>query len=267
MLFDNTAWMQCVPFPPQVRLIDLMFSAFGKALEQLPDPRFLRVVLMGIVGAIVTMILLWSAVGWALQHVNLTQLWLIGGAIESLVNAADDIGWISFALGAGGLTWLLFPVTAVSVISIFLDNVCEAVEAKHYPQRTNARSQPILEAIYGALKFLGITILLNLIALPVYLILLVVFGSGAFLFLFVNGYLVGREFFELVAARRMPVGPAQRLRKAYATKFIVFGILSVLLMSIPIVNLIAPVLVAAAAVHLYESLPRKAEFEAMTGEA
>ncbi|HAE01624.1 MAG TPA: hypothetical protein DCG04_09230, partial [Rhodospirillaceae bacterium] len=88
----NTAWMQCVPFPPQVRLIDLMFSAFGKALEQLPDPRFLRVVLMGIVGAIVTMILLWSAVGWALQQVNWTQLWLIGGAIESLGNAADDIG-------------------------------------------------------------------------------------------------------------------------------------------------------------------------------
>jgi len=255
------------PVPPQVRLIDLMFSAFGKAMEQLPDPRFLRVVVMGIVGAILTMILLWSAVGWALQQVNWTQLWLIGGAIESLGNAADEIGWISFALGAGGLTWLLFPVTAVSVISIFLDSVCEAVEAKHYPQRTNARSQPILEAVYGALKFLGITVLLNLIALPVYLILLVVFGSGAFLFLFVNGYLVGREFFELVAARRMPDGPAQRLRKAYATKFIVFGILSVLLMSIPIVNLIAPVLVAAAAVHLYESLPRKAEFEAMSGDA
>ena len=58
------------PVPPQVRLIDLMFSAFGKAMEQLPDPRFLRVVVMGIVGAILTMILLWSAVGWALQQVN-----------------------------------------------------------------------------------------------------------------------------------------------------------------------------------------------------
>ncbi|MDF1748221.1 MAG: EI24 domain-containing protein [Alphaproteobacteria bacterium] len=154
-------------------------------------------------------------------------------------------------------------VVSGSVISIFLDSVCEAVEAKHYPERRNARSQPILEAVYGAIKFLGITILVNLIALPIYLILLVAFGTGAFLFLFVNGYLVGREFFELVAARRMPMKPAQRLRKAYAAKFIVFGVLSVLLMSIPVVNLIAPVLVAAAAVHLYESLPRKAEFEAM----
>jgi len=241
-----------------------MFSAFGKALEQLPDRRFLTVVVMGIIGAGITLALLWTVAGWALQQIAWRDLWLIGGAIEALGSAADDIGWISFALGAGGLTWLLFPVTAVAVISLFLDSICEAVEAKHYPNRGDARSQPILEAVYGALKFLGITVALNLLVLPVYLVLLVAFGTGAFLFLLVNGYLVGREFFELVAARRMDPAPARRLRKAYAGKFMIFGVLSVFLMSLPLVNLIAPVLVAAAMVHLYESLPRKAEFEAMT---
>lgn len=39
--------------------------------------------------------------------------------------------------------------------------------------------------------------------------------------------------------------------------------LSVFLMSVPLVNLVAPVLAAAAMVHFYEKLPRRDEFEAM----
>lgn len=241
-----------------------MLSAFIKALEQLPDPRFLKVVLIGIAGAVAALAVLWSVVAWALGQIAWEELWLIGGLVTWMGEFADEVGWLSFAIGAGGLTWLLFPVTAVAVISLMLDWICEAVEAKHYPERAETgRDQPILEALFGALQFLGVTVLVNLIALPVYLLLLLLFGTGAFLFLLVNGYLVGREFFELVAARRMPLRPAKRLRKAYSGKFILFGLLSVLLMSIPVVNLIAPVLVAAAMVHLYESLPRKAEFEAM----
>ncbi|NMM44975.1 hypothetical protein HH303_10835 [Rhodospirillaceae bacterium KN72] len=238
-----------------------MFGAFGKALEQLPDPRFMKVVILGIAGAILTLAALWTASGWALQQVKWTQLWLIGDAIAWLGDYADDIGWVSFALGAGGLTWLLFPVAAVAVIGLFLDSVCEAVEAKHYPTLGTPRPQPVLEAVFGAIRFLGVTIAVNLIALPFYLLLLVLFGTGAFLFLIVNGYLVGREFFELVAARRLPPGPARRLRKAHGTRILIFGTLAVFLMSIPVVNLVAPVIAAAAMVHLYQSLPRRAEFE------
>lgn len=238
-----------------------MISAFIRALEQISDPRFLKVVLFGIVGAIAAMIGLWSAVGWALNQVQWEEIWLLGDAIVWLGDAADDLGWLSFVVGAGGLTWFLFPVTAVAVISLFLDEICDAVEAKHYPNRGNPRPQPLLEVIFSAIKFLGVTILLNLIALPIYLVLLVVFGSGALLFILVNGYLVGREFFELVAMRRMSGRNANRLRSAYAGRIFIFGVGSVFLMSIPVVNLVAPVLAAAAMVHLYEGLPRKQEFE------
>ncbi len=240
-----------------------MLSAFGKAIGQLPDPRFLMVVVWGIVGAIAAMIVLWSATGWALQQVAWTELWLVGDAIAWLGDAADDLGWLSFMVGAGGLTWLLFPVTAISIISLFLDSICEAVERKHYADRGEARSQPLLEAVFGAIRFLGMTVALNLIALPFYIFFLFVFGGGAILFILVNGYLVSREFFELVAARRMPSVPARRLRKAYSGRILLFGLLTVFLMTIPVVNLVVPVLAAAAMVHLYESLPRKLEFEAM----
>jgi len=92
--------------------------------------------------------------------------------------------------------------------------------------------------------------------------MLFAFGTGAFLFLAVNGYLVSREFFEIVAARRMPPRPARRLRKAYTMRIFLFGLATVFLLTIPVLNIIVPVLAAAAMVHLYESLPRKLEFEA-----
>lgn len=240
-----------------------MLSAYGKAIEQLPDRQFLKVVLLGIAGAILAMIALWTGAKWSLNQVPWTEIPLIGGLFEWMGEYAADLGWVSFIIGAGGLTWLLFPVAAVAVISLFLDTVCIAVEKKHYPTRVDsARDQPILEAVFGALKFLGITILANMIALPFYLLLLLAFGTGAFLFIFVNGYLVSREFFELVAVRRMPLRNAGRLYRAYRWQLVLFGMLGVFLMMIPMVNLIAPILIAAAMVHVYESLPRKGEFEA-----
>lgn len=242
-----------------------MIKAFLKAVEQLPDRRFLNVVMLGVAGAVIALIALWYSSHWALAQIAWAELPLIGGAVAWMGEYADDVGLFSFLAGAFGLTWLLFPVTAVAVICLFLDTVCGAVEAKHYPNRPTAREQPMLEVIFQALKFLAITIAINLAALPIYLLLLIVFGSGAIVFIVVNGYLVSREFFELVAVRRMPLKTANRMRKAYSGKLILFGILSVFLMTIPLVNLIAPVLVAAAMVHLYESLPRKGEFETVDG--
>lgn len=240
-----------------------MLGAYVRAIEQLPDKRFLKVVLFGFFGAVVALGLLWGAVLWAFGQVDWSAVPVLGTLAAWLGSFADEIGWLSFLIGAGGLTWILFPVAAVAVISVMLDGICDAVEARHYSDRSPARVQPLLETVFGALKFFAITVALNLAAVPIYLILLVFLGTGAFLFLLVNGYLVGREFFELVAARRMGPVPARRFRKAYSLRIMLFGVLSVFLMSIPFLNLLAPVLAAAAMVHLYESLPRKAEFESM----
>jgi CysZ protein len=244
-----------------------MIGALLKAIEQLPDRRFLKVVLLGIGGAAVALVCLWYVSHWALAQIAWAELPLIGGLVVWMSEWADEVGLIAFLIGAGGLTWLLFPVTAVAVISIFLDSICDAVEARHYPNRPEAREQPMLEIVFQALKFLGITVAINLLALPIYLVLLIAFGSGAIVFIVVNGYLVSREFFELVAVRRMSLKAATRMRKAYSLKLMVFGVVAVFLMTIPLINLIAPVLVAAAMVHLYESLPRKEEFEALDGSA
>lgn len=237
-----------------------MLGSYAKAVEQIGDPPFLKVIALGVVGAAISLSLLWSGVGWLLEQVAWGEFWLTGWFVDWVgQDGAGMAGWFAFMLGVGGLTWVLFPVTAVAVTGLFLGTICEAVENKHYPHRRDAREEPILEAVFNALRFLGTTALLNILALPFYFI------SGGIVFVLLNGYLVSREFFELVAARRMPPKPARALRKRYQGRLWLFGILAVLMMSVPILNLIAPVLTAAAMVHFYEGLPRKDEHEAIDG--
>ncbi len=112
-------------------------------------------------------------------------------------------GWLTFVLGifaslglALALALLLAPVTAL-IAGFFLDDVAEVVEARDYPNEPAGRPLPLGEAIAGSAKFLGVVILGNMLAL----FLLLVPGVNLIAFFLVNGYLLGREFFEFAAMR------------------------------------------------------------------
>ena len=154
-----------------------------------------------------------------------------------------------------GLTWLLFPVVATAVSGIFLDRVAVAVEDRHYPGLPAAREQGIVEAVAMAARFLALSLLLNLLALPVYLLLPAV---NFLLFYLLNGYLIGREYFEQAALRRLDPAEAAALRKRYGARIVTLGALFAFLMTIPLVNLVAPVFATAAMIHLFEGLRRQA---------
>ena len=69
-----------------------------------------------------------------------------------------------------------------------------------------------------ALKFFLVVLVVNLVAL----FLLLVPGVNLIAFYAGNGYLLGREYFEMVAMRHLPPDEARRLRKAnLATVFAV----------------------------------------------
>ena len=67
-----------------------------------------------------------------------------------------------------------------------------------------------------------------------------------------NGYLLSREYFELVALRRIGPVEARALRKAHRGRLFVAGVIITLLLTVPGVNLLAPVVATAAMVHLFE---------------
>ena len=99
---------------------------------------------------------------------------------------------------------------------------------------------------------------INLAALPLYLLLLFVPPLNFFLYYGINGYLLGREYFELVAVRRLESRAAKDMRRRFRGTVFLAGVIIAFFLSIPIVNLIAPVIATAFLVHLYQGLQRRA---------
>ncbi len=138
-------------------------------------------------------------------------------------------------------------------MGFFLDRIAAAVEALDYPGRRPARRATIAETATTTLRLMGLSIILNLFALPVYVLAP---GLNFFVFLGLNGYLFGREYFEVVALRRLELTAARALRTRFAGRVFLGGIAIAGLFAVPLVNLVAPVIATAFMVHLFEGLRR-----------
>ena len=165
-------------------------------------------------------------------------------------------GWLGFitALFAGiGLALLLAlliaPVTAI-IAGLFLDDVAETVERLSYPQDPPGRAVPVLAGIVMALKFLFVVILGNIVAL----LLLLVPGINIAAFFVVNGYLLGREFFEFAAMRFRPEAEAKALRRQNAGTVFLAGLIVAGFLAVPLLNLLTPLFAAAMMVHLHKMI-------------
>lgn len=172
-------------------------------------------------------------------------------------------GWLGFVFGiiasiglALALALLVAPVTA-AVAGLFLDDVAEVIERRDYPGAPDGRAVPTGRALVYTLKFLGVVILGNLVALA----LLVVPGINIAAFFLVNGYLLGREFFEFAAMRYRPENEAKLLRAKHSTTIFLAGLVIAAFLAVPLVNLLTPLFGASLMVHLHQMISaREAEF-------
>lgn len=214
-----------------------MIRALIKAVQQVSDPRARRVIWLSLAAAAAVFLLLWLAVGFVLAN---TALFAIGW----LETAFDWLG----GLATGILTWLLFPAAISAVIGMFLEEIAAAVEDRHYPGREPPHGLGPGDTIMATLRFLGVMLVLNLMMLPF------VLTGPLFPFVFygVNGYLLSREYFELVAFRRMSRADAKALRKRNAFRLFVAGVMIAFLLTVPVVNLLAPIIATGMMVHLFE---------------
>ncbi len=145
---------------------------------------------------------------------------------------------------------LMVPV-ASAITSFFLDEVAQAVEDRHYPALGPGRNVPWTEELRDSAAFLGVLILANLVALVLYLM----FAPFApFIFWGLNGFLLGREYFTLAALRRHGRDEAKRLRRRHAGTIWMAGVLMAVPLSVPLLNLLIPILGAATFTHLYHAL-------------
>ncbi|MEK1895945.1 MAG: sulfate transporter family protein [Rhizobium sp.] len=171
----------------------------------------------------------------------------------------DWAGWLGFvfaiaaAIGlALGLALLLSPVTAL-IAGLFLDDVAEVVEKRDYPFDPPGTAMPLGPAIASSIKFLGVVILGNIVAL----FLLFVPGINLIAFFLVNGYLLGREFFEFAAMRFRSPQEARSFRAKHAATVFLAGLVIAAFLAIPIVNLLTPLFAAGLMVHLHKLISRE----------
>lgn len=171
----------------------------------------------------------------------------------------DWTGWLGFvfAIAAGiglalGLALLLSPVTAL-IAGLFLDDVAEVVEKRDYPEDVPGTALPLGPAITSSIKFLGVVILGNIVAL----FLLFIPGVNLIAFFLVNGYLLGREFFEFAAMRFRSPQEARLFRAKHASTVFLAGLVIAAFLAIPVVNLLTPLFAAGLMVHLYKLISQK----------
>lgn len=219
-----------------------MLDAFAKAFSQLSDPRLRGVVVRSVLVALAVLLGLVAA------------SWSLLGLVDTV-----DAAWLEWMIDVLGgfaavvLAWLLFPPVVVMVSGLFLEAVCDAVEARHYPAAGPARRVPLVETLAGAAMLVLQALLINLLLLPVYLVTMFVPGLNLVLFYLVNGYLLGREFFEEVAHRHMARRDAALARRANRGPVWMAGAIIAFLTTVPVVNMLAPVVATAAMVHVFHS--------------
>lgn len=226
----------------------LIPAAFARALSQFDDPRFRRVIRHGVGWTLAALLAAYALVFWgvgALVGEGLTLPW-----VGTIPWAGALLSWASLVLMMGLSVVLMVPI-AQAVQSLFLDEVADAVEARHYPTAPPAHPVPLGVALRDGMGAFGVLIVANIAALALY----VLFAPFApVIFYGLNGFLLGREYFHVAALRRETRADAARLRRRHLPVIWGAGVLMAVPLTIPLVNLTIPVLGTAVFTHLYHGL-------------
>ncbi len=214
-----------------------MLSAFALALSRIADPRLLPIWLKSLVVTLLACAALGIA-GWN----GLNALILHYFADSAISQLASSV----LTLLAG---WLLWRIVALAVLQFFADEVVQTIEARDYPaMAASARKLGLREEGGRALAGAGRALLFNLLALPVALVLMITGIGAPLVFLAVNAVLLGRELQDMVWLRHRPSPDSPPPLSGWER--LSLGAVTAFLLTVPVVNFIAPFLGAACAVHL-----------------
>ena len=225
-----------------------MLADFAKAISQLADKRFRRVIWFGLALTIALLFGIYAVFLALIASINADVL--VIPFVGEVTWVMDLLGWGSIFLMLVLSFFLMMPV-ASAFTSMFLDDVAEAVEERFYPHLPPAPKIPFIETMLDTLLFLGLLIGLNLLGL---LLIPVASVFYPLLFWLLNGFLLGREYFQIAAMRRIGRKRAKEMRKKYRGKILQSGLFMALLLLVPILNLLMPILGAAMFTHLFHRL-------------
>lgn len=226
--------------------IEMVGSAIRDGVADLLSPPFRGVALrsLGVTLAIVAAL-------WALGTRFFTGLadGYAGAHPIDVPFFLDGVFWIA-GIFSGlalmiGFSFLIAPITA-AVAGLFLDEVAGAVETTRWPADPPGRAMPLGESLVMAVRFTGLSLLVNLVCL----VLLLVPGVNLVAFFLGNGWLIAREYFAFAARRLMSREAAAELARRHGTAALLAGIAAAVMLSVPFLNFLTPLFATAVMVNL-----------------
>jgi CysZ protein len=211
-----------------------MLSDALHALSQVFSKPFRTVLWLSLVSTLLVLALAGAGLQWALEALPAFGAQWLDTSLE----------WIARFFAVIVLIPLVHPVVAL-VASLFLERIASVVEARDYPADPAGRDQPFMQSIIVSIRFTVLLVVVNIVALPFYLLP----GVNLVLFWIVNGYLLGREYFELVALRHLDVNAVRALRRRHQFRIFITGVVIAAFATIPFLNLLAPLFATAFMVH------------------
>ncbi|WP_127520126.1 sulfate transporter family protein [Mesorhizobium sp. Z1-4] len=226
----------------------MILDAARAAVSRLLTPEFRGVFFKSLGLTLLLLVLAWLALRGVLTGFVFPWIDAFLPSMPDWTSWFGVLAGVAASLGiAVGLAFLIAPVTA-AIAGLFIDDVAQVVEARDYPQDPPGKAVPLVRGIVLSAKFLGVVLLANLGAL----LLLLVPGVNIAAFFLVNGYLLGREFFEFAAMRFRSEPDAKAMRRRNGGTVFLAGIVIAAFMAIPLVNLLTPLFAAAMMVHLHK---------------
>ncbi|MBT8460275.1 MAG: EI24 domain-containing protein [Boseongicola sp.] len=228
----------------------MILTSIADAISQLSDPRFRSVLIKGVGLTIGLLAAAYAVIFFFIQWFLPDSLSL--PFIGEITFVDTLLSWASVILMLGLSVFLMVPV-ASAFTGLFLEDVADAVEERHYPAVSTAPRVGIPEGLREGLSFLAVLIVANIAALVLYFTPL-----APFVFYGLNGFLLGREYFRLIAVRRLGRSGARKAFRANLVTIWAAGALMAVPLTIPVLNLLVPVVGAAAFTHLYHRLQARA---------
>lgn len=215
-----------------------MLKAAGQAFEELFSPPF-RAVMVKCVGFTIALFVgLIVAVEWSFTYFVAWPDWI-----------ETTIQWLGGLALIAASVFLIPPVTSL-IAGLYIDDIAAKVERANFPNDPPGRELPIARSVWLAVKFFVVVLAVNLLAL----FLLLIPGVNVVAFYVGNGYLLGREYFELAAMRHIPAAEAKRLRRANRLTVLLCGVIIAGLASVPILNLVTPLFATGFMVRIYKRI-------------
>jgi CysZ protein len=220
-----------------------MLTAILKTFNQFFEPAFWRVLLKSLlISGVLLGLCLWAGME------------MVGAVPQT------GYGWIDWIIekispiGAFLMAFILYPALASVVMGLFLDEIALAVETRHYPNDPPGVPVGVRTSFMSALK-LGLTMLVvNLLALPLYILFLFFPILSLALFYLINGYLLNKEYFELIVQRHGDDALLKSLRKKHGGRLFLGGCAIAFLFTLPFLNLTAPLLATGLMVHIFKDI-------------